>query len=78
MEWRDNMSKKSDVKLQNYSSGDDYTCITFKPDLKKFHLSKMTDDIINLMKKRVYDMAGIFNNKVRVYLNNERINIKSF
>lgn len=30
------------------------------------------------MKKRVYDMAGIFNGKVKVYLNDKKISLKTF
>lgn len=77
MEWKKNMHEKSEEKIEKYTK-DDYTCITFYPDLKRFKLKKMTPDIVNLLKKRVYDMAGILNNKVKVYLNNRRIPIRSF
>jgi hypothetical protein len=38
----------------------------------------LTDDHIALFKKRVYDLAGIFNNKVKVKLNNYTIRIRRF
>ena len=31
-----------------------------------------------LMMKRVYDLAGVISSKVNVYLNNKKIQIKSF
>ena len=55
-----------------------YTKISFIPDYKKFGLEGLTDDMISLVKRRVYDIAGTTNNTVKVYYNDELINIKSF
>ena len=33
--------------------GDDYTCVTFYPDLKRFRMKEFDDDIVALMRKRV-------------------------
>ena len=55
-----------------------YTKITFIPDYKRFGLTKLTDDMISLMKRRVYDIAGTTNNNVNVWLNNKHLDIKSF
>ena len=74
-----NMSDKTKPKistLKNVKSG--YTKISFKPDLKRFGLDELTDDIINLMIKRVYDIAATTDNKVKLYYNNEKININNF
>jgi DNA topoisomerase-2 len=78
MEWRDNMTSSSAPEITKAKAGKNYTCITFYPDLKRFKLSEITTDIENLLKKRVYDIAGIFNSKVTVFLNNEKIQIKKF
>ena len=48
--------------------------ITFKPDFQKFNMTQFDDDIL---KKRVYDMAGCVKD-VKVFLNNERLKIKNF
>ena len=45
------------------------TCITFYPDLPIFKMSEMSDDLVCLLKKRVYDIAGIFSKKLKVFLN---------
>ncbi len=66
------MSIKSAPDVSSYS-GPDFTCLTFQPDLQKFGLTELTNDIVNLLKKRVYDMAGLFNTKMKVLLNGERI-----
>jgi hypothetical protein len=38
---------------------DDFTCITFKPDLGRFKMDSLDKDIIALFTKRAYDMAGV-------------------
>ncbi|CAG8655362.1 8618_t:CDS:2, partial [Scutellospora calospora] len=75
--FKKNMSIKENPKLTSYSKKEEYTEITFKPDLEKFGLSELTDDIIGLLKKRVFDMAGCCKN-VKVILNDERIKIRNF
>lgn len=57
--------------------GDEYTRITFRPDLEKFKMSELDDDITSLMKKRVYDMCGTLKN-VKVYLNDELLGVRNF
>lgn len=55
-----------------------YTKIIFKPDLQRFGIDKLTDDIISLLEKRVYDLAACTRKGVNVYLNNQLIKINSF
>lgn len=38
----------------------------------------MEDDTESLLVKRVYDMAGIFGDKLKIFLNEQRIKISSF
>lgn len=71
-----NMSEKEEPVIKSYFK-EDFTKITFKPDLKRFGMDGLEDDILSLMYKRVYDLAGILKN-VKVYLNNERIPIRNF
>lgn len=56
----------------------DFTCATFYPDLKKFKMREMDSDIVSLLTKRAYDLAGVTESKVRVFLNGKRIEIKNF
>lgn len=60
------MSKMKTPETVVYQ-GKDYTRITFKPDYSKFGIQNLTQDIVNLFKKRVYDLAGIL--KCSVFLN---------
>ena len=72
-----NMLKFEEPKIEDYSK-DDYTCITFEPDLSRFGMTELDDDIVALFEKRVFDMAGITPKSVSVYLNNKKLNVKNF
>lgn len=56
----------------------DYTKVTFTPDFKRFGITEFTDDMLRIMEKRVYDLAGILGGKVIVYLNNKKIKVNTF
>ena len=72
-----NMLKFDEPIIEDYSK-DDYTCITFEPDLSRFGMTELDDDIVALFEKRVFDMAGITPKSVSVYLNNKKLNVKNF
>lgn len=75
--WRDNMSISNNAEITPYS-GSDYTMVAWEADLKRFSMSALNKDIIALYKKRIYDLAGIFNSRVKVYLNGKVIKVPSF
>ena len=77
MQFENNMKVKHKPKITTNSSKP-YVQITFTPDFPKFGLSGFTDDIYNLMKKRVYDISACSNKSVNVYFNGERIKEKTF
>lgn len=72
--WTKNMSEKDGPHIEDYS-GKDYTCITYIPDLSKFKQRRMKTDFIDLMKKRVYDLAGVISEKVKLFLNNKLVDV---
>lgn len=74
--WINNMSKASDPKLSK-STGEDYTKITFSPDLAKFKMTELEDGILKLMERRAYDVAASTRG-VKVILNGERVKLKNF
>jgi DNA topoisomerase-2 len=77
--FRNNMFEKDEPIITEIDKKEDsYTKITFIPDYKKFGLKCLTNDMISLLKRRVYDIAGTTNQNVNVYYNDEHINIKSF
>ncbi|KAM8795340.1 DNA topoisomerase 2-alpha [Eudromia elegans] len=74
--WTDNMGKAGEMKLK-YFDGEDYTCITFQPDLSKFKMTILDKDIVALMSRRAYDIAGSTKD-VKVFLNGKRLPVKGF
>ena len=73
-----NMGEKTKAKVTSSKSKNGYTQITFKPDLKRFGIENLTDDIINLMIKRVYDIAATTDPSVKVMYNGKKIDINNF
>ncbi|XP_035203438.1 DNA topoisomerase 2-alpha [Oxyura jamaicensis] len=74
--WTDNMGKAGEMKLK-YFDGEDYTCVTFQPDLSKFKMTILDKDIVALMSRRAYDIAGSTKD-VKVFLNGKRLPVKGF
>ncbi|KAJ3055967.1 DNA topoisomerase 2 [Rhizophlyctis rosea] len=72
-----NMSDKSKHHITDNPRGEDYTKITFKPDLAKFGMLIIDDDFEALVKKRAYDLAGCVSG-VKVFLNGDRLKLKGF
>uniref|UniRef100_A0A3B1JLS1 DNA topoisomerase 2 n=1 Tax=Astyanax mexicanus TaxID=7994 RepID=A0A3B1JLS1_ASTMX len=74
--WFDNMSRAGEAKIKPFS-GDDYTCITFRPDLTKFKMQSLDRDTVALMTRRAYDIAGA-SKGVRVLLNGTKLSVNGF
>lgn len=68
---RDRESPKVGKSTKNHTE------ITFFPDLEKFGMSKIDEDHILAIEKRIYDIAGC-NPSLKIYLNGSIIDIKSF
>ncbi|KAK3525400.1 hypothetical protein QTP86_031526, partial [Hemibagrus guttatus] len=74
--WQNNMTKTSDAKIK-YFDGDDFTSVTFQPDLAKFKMDKLDKDIVALLTRRAYDIAGSCKG-VKVILNGKKLPVNSF
>ena len=68
--WADNMSKAGEPKIKEFS-GEDYTRITFQPDLKKFNMERLDADTIALLSRRAYDIAASKQGKYEQILTND-------
>lgn len=78
-EFKNNMSDIGDPIITDVpENSETYTKLTFLPDYEKFGLKGMTNDILALFKKRVYDIAVCTDKRVSVYVNDKKIKIKSF
>jgi len=74
--WGSNMSKTSEPKIKEFS-GEEFTRVTFNPDLEKFGMEKLDDDTFALLSRRAYDIAASTKG-VKVFLNGKRLPVKSF
>ena len=75
-----NMYKISKPIIKKNSSTVGYTKISIIPDYPRFGCKGLSEDMYLLFKKRTYDIAGTtsIENKVKVYFNDELLNINSF
>ena len=55
-----------------------YTKVSFKPDYNRLQMEGLSQQMINLFQRRVYDIAGITNKSVKVKYNNDVIKINDF
>jgi len=75
--WGANMSKASEPKVKESDKSNDFTKVTFSPDLPKFKMEKLEDDTVALFSRRAYDIAASTRG-VKVFLNGKRVPVKNF
>lgn len=74
--WESNMQKTTEPILTPLK-GEEFTKITFYPDLAKFKMDKLDRDFVGLVTRRAYDLTGT-SKGVKVYLNGKQLPTKSF
>lgn len=72
--WHNNMRDSEDEKISSCKKKG-YTHVTWIPDFEKFDCKEYSNNIIKIYNKIILDTAMI--TKVNVFLNDEKINIKS-
>lgn len=65
------MTKEREPEIGK-SKGEDFTKVTFRPDLAKFRMTELDDDIVALMSRRAFDIAGSTRG-VKVFLNHKQL-----
>eukprot|EP00924_Labyrinthula_sp_SR-Ha-C_P006810 augustus_masked-scaffold_8-processed-gene-1.4-mRNA-1 protein AED:0.09 eAED:0.09 QI:0/-1/0/1/-1/1/1/0/1582 len=77
--WEKNMSVKNKPTLTK-AKGKDFTKISFKPDYKRFKSEngEMEKDTLELLIKRVYDIAGVTAKSLKVHLNGKVLPVSDF
>jgi DNA topoisomerase-2 len=55
-----------------------YTKITFRPDYSRLGIAGLTEDILNLLKRRVYDIAAVTEKNIKVKYNSQLVPVKNF
>jgi DNA topoisomerase-2 len=75
--YKDNLSKIEKPKIKKTSKKEG-TKITFYPDFKKLHITRISDSMLTLIEKRTMDIAACTNKDVNVTFNKEKLTIKEF
>ena len=75
MTWTGNMQQKKAAQICSLS-GEDYTKITFRPDLARFKVDCLSDDMVGLFRKRAYDVAGTTAG-LKVFLDGKKISFSA-
>jgi DNA topoisomerase II len=73
-----NMKDKTQPTITSVEIKQPYTKITWLPDYKKFNMTGMTKELENIIKKRVYDIAGVTDKKTKVYFNDKQVECREF
>ena len=77
-EFKNNMGEKNEPIITELKARPTtFTKIVFRPDLNKFNLENFTSDIVSLLTRRVYDIAGM-HPKIKVYFNDKKIESNNF
>ena len=81
-EFKQNLDEICPPKITKCTTTKPYTTVTFRPDYAKFGLPQgLTQDMRDLLKKRVYDIAAITDHsakKIKVSFNDGVVPIKNF
>ena len=73
------MTKREEPQIEPFDKDAfDYTSIQFEPDFKRFDVEKLSDDMVGLLYKRVFDIAGTTPKSTNVYLNGKKLEVKDF
>nr|POE44851.1 dna topoisomerase 2 [Quercus suber] len=71
-----NMGTKSEPVISKCKESENWTKVSFQPDLAKFNMTHLKDDVVALLEKWVFDLAGCLRKSVKV-LNGTQFPIKS-
>jgi len=78
-EFKNNLDEICPPVITKCKSAKPYTKITFKPDYTRFGIPEgLTEDLIQMLKKRVYDISAVTDKQIKVKYNGQVIQTKNF
>ena len=80
-EFHNNLDKIDPPKITKITSSKPYTKVSFKPDYQRFGIQGLTQDMVGLLKKRVYDIGAVTDHsikKIKISYNSNIIPVKNF
>lgn len=76
--YKHNLSEKTTPIIKNYNKSNGYVQISYIPDMQYFKIKNLSNDMIALMKRRVYDISALTKDSVKVYFNDSKLDIHNF
>jgi len=77
--WSNNMQVRHEPVIKSVSSKEkEFTRVSFLPDFKRFGLSGWTDDMIDIFKRRAYEISACCGDKLSVTFNGDDVPVKRF
>ncbi|CAL2037546.1 unnamed protein product [Caenorhabditis brenneri] len=78
--WYNNMKECDEAVVEEFTDENitDYTKVEFVPDLQRFQLQHLSDDIVDLIGKRVFEVAATLPPNVDVFLNGQKCDVDGF
>lgn len=80
-EFHQNLDRLDPPVITKVKSSKPYTRVTFRPDYTRFGIPGLTEDMVALLKKRVYDIGAVTDHhvkKIKVQYNQQVIPVKNF
>ena len=80
-EFRNNLNETCEPVITKVKSTKPYTKVSFRPDFAKLNTPGLTADMLDLMKKRIYDIGAVTDHsskKIKVGYNGDTIPVKNF
>jgi DNA topoisomerase-2 len=78
-EWKDNMLIAEKPKITKLPAKTKSSVkITYYPDFKRFGMTDLNNDHESLFHRRLLDIAGTSNNKLKIYFNDTKIEVSNF
>ncbi len=77
-EFKNNLDEICKPKITSATKAKPYTKIVFKPDYARLGINGLSNDMISLLKKRIYDISAVTDKTIKVKYNSSLIATKNF
>ena len=76
--WKDNMSIAEEAIISKNKNEKSYVKVTCYPDFARFKIKNLNNDHLKLCHRRVIDIAGVTDGKLKVYFNDKKVETNTF
>jgi len=76
--WKENMSIAEEAIISKNKNEKSYVKVTCYPDFARFKIKNLNNDHLKLCHRRVIDIAGVTDGKLKVYFNDKKVETNTF